>query len=204
MPESENIIEETYWASAIAMLNREAYLRKNDRRWLSSLPSWKDIVGSTVNWAHNKLMVDPIEKLSHSLAQIHLSLSTYNCILENSKWKLSTTLWNGCRQKSQQWKIRRAKISSNVLAFLRMGTELLFVLSVKFLSCSGQGRLLRSRRKRLTEVNEILLFMLFLLPTPFKVETLNLKPLELPGPHWTNEPLESICNVVYVHFLGRD
>lgn len=172
--------------------------------WLSNLSSWKDIADSTVNWAHNRLLVDPIEKLSHSLAQIHFSLSTYNCVLEDSKWKLSTTLWNGCRQKSQQWEIRRTKISSNALAFLRMGIELLFVLSVKFLSCSWQGRLLRNRRKRLTEFNEIPFIHAVPFPTPFKIKTLNWKPLELSGPHWINEPLENICDVIYMHFLDRD
>lgn len=56
-----------------------------------------------------RLMVDPRKQLPHSLAHISLSLNTYNCVFENSKWKLSTTLWKGCKQKSQKWEIRRAK-----------------------------------------------------------------------------------------------
>lgn len=85
------------------------------------------------------------------------------------------------------------------LAFLRTGTELLFVLSVKFLSCSWQGRLLPSRRKRPIELNEIT--FIYVVPSPYKVETLDLKPLELPALPWIHVPLEILCNIIW-HIYG--
>ena len=76
--------------------------------------------------------------------------------------------------------IRRAKnLVKKALAFLRMGTGLLFVLSAKFLSGSRQRRLLHSRRKGPLHSMRSHLFMQFLLS--FKVKTLTLKPMELPG-----------------------
>lgn len=143
-----------------------------------------------------RFMVGPVQQLPRSLAQIHLSLNTYNCVFENSNWKLSTTLWKGCRQKSQQWEIRRAK---NLVKlhwhFSKWEQNFFFVLSVKFLACSWQRRLLHSKRKGPLHSMRSHLFMLFLLP--FKVKALNLKPVELPGLQWIHEPLEITYSIVW-------
>ena len=114
----------------------------------------------------------------------------------------------GSREKLEEPReIRRAKnLVKKALAFLRMGTELLFVLSVKFLSGSWQRRLLHSRRKGPLHSMRSHLFMHFL--RSFKVKTLTLKPTELPGLQWIHELLEITHTIVYAclyaSFLDRD